>query len=149
VFLFVFETKNRLPALCAGCFRKSFTIVFIMFLTGLSPRANHTDCHLLVKLVPTFVDRRVSHIQRGRSPRLYYRFSAPEPLLFLPSSSWIVLARLNGPRSTPATSQKIWKRWESIPDLWICSQELWPLDHKGVLRGETELNALPLAVTNC
>jgi hypothetical protein len=30
------------------------------------------------------------------------------PLLFLPSSSSIVLTRLSGPRSRPTTSQKIW-----------------------------------------
>jgi hypothetical protein len=34
-------------------------------------------------------------------------FSRPEPLLFLPSSSSIVLTRLSGPRPRPITSQKI------------------------------------------
>jgi hypothetical protein len=33
-------------------------------------------------------------------------FSRPEPLLFLPSSSSIVLTRLSGPRCRPTTSQK-------------------------------------------
>jgi hypothetical protein len=36
------------------------------------------------------------------------RFSRPEPLLFLPSSSSVVLTRLSGPRSRPTTSKKIW-----------------------------------------
>jgi hypothetical protein len=38
----------------------------------------------------------------------YSRFSRPEPLLFLPSSSSVVLMRLSGPLSRPTTSQKIW-----------------------------------------
>jgi hypothetical protein len=39
--------------------------------------------------------------------------------------------RLRGPRSRPTTSQKTSKSREWNPDLWICSQELWPLDHRG------------------
>jgi hypothetical protein len=69
--------------------------------------------------------------QRDSSLRSYSRFSRPEPLLFLSSSSSVVLKKLSGPRSKPTTSQKIWQRRESNPDLWICSQELWPLDHRG------------------
>jgi hypothetical protein len=34
-------------------------------------------------------------------------FSRPEPLLFLPSSSSVVLTRLSGPLSRPTTCQKI------------------------------------------
>jgi hypothetical protein len=66
-----------------------------------------------------------------RIPTAYFWLSRPEPLLFLPSSSSIVLMRLSGPRSRPTISQKIWYRRKSNPDLWICSQELWPLDHRG------------------
>jgi hypothetical protein len=36
----------------------------------------------------------------------YSRFSRPEPLLFLPNSSSVVLMLLSGPRSRPTTSQK-------------------------------------------
>jgi hypothetical protein len=63
-----------------------------------------------------------------RIPPAVISVSRPEPLLSLPSSSSIVLTRLSGPRSRPTTFQ----RRESKPDLWICSQELWPLDHRGV-----------------
>jgi hypothetical protein len=59
---------------------------------------------LLAKLVPTFEDRGVPRCQRDGSLRRYSRISRPKPLLFLPSSSSIVLTRLSGPRST---SQKI------------------------------------------
>jgi hypothetical protein len=76
---------------------------------------------------------RVSRGHRIRSLRPYSRLSRPEPLLFLPSSSSFVLTRLSGPRSSTTTFQKIWQRWESNPDLWICSQERWPLVHRGGL----------------
>jgi hypothetical protein len=43
--------------------------------------------------------------QRNEFPRPYSRLSKPEPLLFLPTSSSIVLKRLSGPRreSNPVT----------------------------------------------
>jgi hypothetical protein len=76
------------------------------------------------KLVPTFADREVPCGQRNGSLRPYSRLSGPEPLLFLPSSSSIVLTRLSGPCSRLTTAQKIWQRRESNSDLWISSQEL-------------------------
>jgi hypothetical protein len=69
---------------------------------GLSPQANYTE------LSANFCGQRVSRGQHNGSPRPYSRFSRPEPLLFLPSSSSVVLTRLSGPRSRPTTSQKIW-----------------------------------------
>jgi hypothetical protein len=50
---------------------------------------------------------------------------------FLLSSSSVVLTRLSEPRSQTTTSVTIWYRRESNPDRWICSQELWSLDHRG------------------
>jgi hypothetical protein len=63
--------------------------------------------------------------------RVLSRLSRPDPLLFPSSSSSIVLTRLSGSRSRPSTSHNIWWRRKSNPDLWICSQELWTLDHRG------------------
>jgi hypothetical protein len=68
-----------------------------------------------------------------RDGSLHSRLSRPEPLFFLSSSSPIVLTRLSRPRSRHTTSHKIWWRRESNPDPWICSQELCPLDHSGLL----------------
>jgi hypothetical protein len=73
----------------------------------------------------------VPRCQRDGFLRPYLRLSRPKSILFLSSCSSIVLTRLSGPRSRPTTSQKIWWRQESNPDLWICSQELWPLDQRG------------------
>jgi hypothetical protein len=51
---------------------------------------------------------RVPRGQHNGSQRQYSRISRPKPLLFLPSSSSIVLTRLSGPRSRATTSQEIW-----------------------------------------
>jgi hypothetical protein len=67
-----------------------------------------SDRHLSAKLVPTIADRRVSRSQRGWFPTAVSRSSRPETLLFLSSSSSIVLTRLSGPRSRSTTCQKIW-----------------------------------------
>jgi hypothetical protein len=85
-------------------------------LRGFSSRANYTDR-------ATAACRRswcqplrieiVSRGQRGGSLQPQCWFSRPEPLLFLSISSPLVLTRLSGPLSRP------------------CSQELWPLDHRG------------------
>jgi hypothetical protein len=67
-----------------------------------------SDHRLSVNCVPTFADKEC-HVVRVTDP--YGRilgFSRPEPLLFLPSSSSIVLTRLSGSPSIPTTTQKIW-----------------------------------------
>jgi hypothetical protein len=53
-----------------------------------------SDYRLSTKLVPTFVHG-VCHVVSVTSLRLYLRLSRPEPLLFLPSSSSVVLTRLS------------------------------------------------------
>jgi hypothetical protein len=50
-------------------------------------------------------------VPRGQSDGSQHRcsrFSRPDPLFFLSSSSSIVLTRLSGPRSRPTASQKLW-----------------------------------------
>jgi hypothetical protein len=74
---------------------------------------------------------RVSRDQRNGSPRSYSRISRPEPLLFLPSRSSIVLTRLSGPRSRSTTSQKSGSAGNRTRGLWVYSQEIRPLDHRG------------------
>jgi hypothetical protein len=60
-------------------------------------------------------------------------FLDPEPLLFHSGSYSVILTRLSGTRSTTTTSKK--KKSHSpenqTRDIWICSQELWPLDQRG------------------
>jgi hypothetical protein len=67
--------------------------------------------------------------ERDGSLLPYSRLSKPEPLLFLPntpqlySRGWVSLV------PAPLLLRK-YGSWESNPNLWICSQELWPLDHR-------------------
>jgi hypothetical protein len=102
------------------------------------------DRCLLAKLAPTFADWRVPRGQRDGSLRPYLRLSRPESILFLPSSSVVVLTRLSGPRSRRTISMKISLRRESNPEFWICSQELWPLDHRGGQWNRTRKRSPPV-----
>jgi hypothetical protein len=74
----------------------------------------------------------VPHGHRDESLLPYSRLSRPEPLLFLLSSSSVVLTRLSWPRYRPTTSKKkSGSAWNRTRDIQICSQELWPLYHRG------------------
>jgi hypothetical protein len=63
---------------------------------------------LVGELSANFCGYKVPRGQHDGSLRPYSRLSRPEPLLFLPSSSSVVLTKLSGPRSRLTTSQKIW-----------------------------------------
>jgi hypothetical protein len=63
-------------------------------LCGFSPQANYNDR-------ATAACRRSLTVPHGR----YLDFLYPEPLLLHSSSSSVILMRLSGPRSGPATSQ--------------------------------------------
>jgi hypothetical protein len=89
-----------------------------------------SDRRLSAKLVSTFCGYRLPRGQRDESIRPYSRLSRPEPLLFLPSSSSVVLTRLSGPCSRITTFHLV-VPGNRTRDLRICSQELWPLDHRG------------------
>jgi hypothetical protein len=67
-----------------------------------------SDHRLSAKLVPAFADKEC-HVVSVTDPYGYILgFSRPELLLFLSSSSSVVVMRLSGPHFRPATSQKIW-----------------------------------------
>jgi hypothetical protein len=61
---------------------------------------------LVGEVIANLCGYRVPCGQRDGSPRPYSRISRPEPLLFVSSSSSVVLTRLSRPRSRPTTSQK-------------------------------------------
>jgi hypothetical protein len=63
---------------------------------------------LVGEVSANFCGKRVLRGQCNGSPWPYSRIPRLELLLFLPSSSSIVLTRLSGPRSQTTTFQKIW-----------------------------------------
>jgi hypothetical protein len=106
-----------------GCMTKPNSVTWVR-----ERNVRLSDRRLSAKLEPTFADRGV----RATDP--YGRilgFLDRSRYFFLSSSSSIIPMRLSRPHSRPTTSQKLWYRRQLNPDLWICSQELWPLDHRG------------------
>jgi hypothetical protein len=93
-----------------------------------------SNCRFSVKLVPTFVDRGCCAVSAVDPYGRNLGFLDRSRYSFFQSRSSVVLTRLSGPRSTPATSQNIWKCQESNLDLCMCSQEPWPLNHRDSLR---------------
>jgi hypothetical protein len=73
-----------------------------------------------------------------RIPPPLIRFSWPEPLLFHSSSSSVILMRLSGPGPGPLLLRKSGSVGNRTRDLWIWSQELWPLDYRGGLQNVKE-----------
>jgi hypothetical protein len=79
-----------------------------IFVAWLCERSIPTERPPLVGEVTTFANRGVPHGQRDGSLRPHSRFPRPESIIFLSSSSSIVLTRLSGPRSRLNTFQIIW-----------------------------------------
>jgi hypothetical protein len=93
-----------------------------------------SDRRLSAKLMTTFAGRGCCVVSATNLRGRYFRFPRPEPLLFHSSSSSVVLKRLSGPRSKPPSlPRKSGRAGNRTRNLWICSQKLWPLDHRGGL----------------
>jgi hypothetical protein len=97
-------------------------------LCGLSPWANYTDhaCRLSANLVPTFADRGCCVVSTT-DPYRHYRFSRRA---FLPSSSLLYSWGSVDSVPDPLLLRKSDSAGNQTRDLWICSQELWSLDHR-------------------
>jgi hypothetical protein len=99
------------------------------------PQANYTDWETATGqriLVQTFTDRRVSRGQRGGTPvvvhlsyldRSRYFFFQVAPHL----SAWGWVDYI----PDPMLLRKSCGAGNRTRDLYVCSQELWPLDHRG------------------
>jgi hypothetical protein len=102
---------------------------------ALSPQANYTDWATTTGrriLVPTFADRWLSRGQRGESltavnlsfldwSRYFFLQVAPH----LSSRGWV------DPVPDPLLLRKFSSAGNQTRDICVCSQELWPLDHRG------------------
>jgi hypothetical protein len=88
-------------------------------------------CRTFSKICTTFDAVPLSDkLQNGGSSMAVILFSRLEPLLFLLSSYSIVLMRLSGSRVSP-DPLLLRKSGSTRNRIRICSQELWPLDHRG------------------
>jgi hypothetical protein len=95
-----------------------------------SMQVNYTDCAKASDrriLVQTFADRGVSRGQRGGNPTSVNQFSRPEPLLFFQVAPHLCSRGWVDPLPDPQLLRKYGSAGNRIRDLWICSQELWPL----------------------
>jgi hypothetical protein len=96
-----------------------------------SPQANCTGwlsgSRWSPKLVPNFVGKGVSRVQRDGSPR---QTGAA-------TSHWnsfsVTHTRLSGPRLRTQILRKSDSAENRTRDIWISSQDLWPLDYRGSL----------------
>jgi hypothetical protein len=87
--------------------------------------------HLSVNLVPTFADRGCHAVSVtdpygrifGFLDRSFYFFFQAAPQLY--SRGWV------DPVPDPLLLRKSGSAEKRTPGRWICSQELWPLDHRG------------------
>jgi hypothetical protein len=113
---------------------KAATKLVVKKLRGLSPRPS--DRSLSAKLVPTFADIGC-HVVSVTDPyghifgfldRSRYSFFQVAPHLY--SRGWV------DPVPDPLLLRKSDSAGNRARNLWICSQELWSLDHRG---GSTNL----------
>jgi hypothetical protein len=96
-----------------------------------------SDRRLWAKFVPAFADRGC-HVVRVTNPygrnlgfldRSRYFFFQVAPQLY--SRGWV------DPVPDPLLLRKSGSVGNQTQDLWICSQELWPVDHRGGLLSST------------
>jgi hypothetical protein len=114
---------------CVGCYSKTK-------LRGLSPQANCADratvacrrskCQFLrVEGVAWSAQRILTAVNLGFLDRSLYFFIQVAPQLS--SRGWV------DPVPDPLLHRKSGRAGNRSRDLWICSQKLWPLDHRGGL----------------
>ena len=140
--MFKFLSK-RLPIPCyvlnyflRSMRRKIFILIFFSSgATALQGFGRQSGRRRSAKLVPTFADRGVSRGQRKRSPRplisvyrtwiaTYFIQVAPQ-LTSRGSRGWVC------PVPDPLSLRISGSAGNRTRHLCICSQKLWPLDHRG------------------
>jgi hypothetical protein len=100
-----------------------------------SPQENYTDWATANGrriLVPTFADRGVSRGQRGgSSTAVNLPCSRPEALLLFEAAPHLSSWGWVDPVPEPLLLRKFGSARNRTHDLWVRSQELWPLAHRG------------------
>jgi hypothetical protein len=86
---------------------------------------------LVGEVVPIFTVRRCRVVSTTDSHGRLFRSSRPESLLFLQVAPQLLSRGWMDPVPDPPLLRKSGSAGNRIRDLWICSQKLWPLDHRG------------------
>jgi hypothetical protein len=111
------------------------TTPFFNKLLPLSPQANYTYWSTATcrrNLVPTFVVSLVSRGQRGGSPTVVnLSFLDRSRYFSFKYSSFILIMADWTPFQTHCYSENLVAQGIRTRDLWVSSQELWLLDHRG------------------
>jgi hypothetical protein len=94
---------------------------------ALSPHVNYTG------RPPTFADRGCRVVSATDPPLLLIQFSWPEPLFFIQAAPQLSSRSCVDPVPDPLFLTKSGSSGNRTRDFWICSQELWPLDHGGII----------------
>jgi hypothetical protein len=102
---------------------------------ALSPRTNYTDWATATcwrNLVPSFVDGGVSRGQRGRSPTVV-NLSFPDRSRYFSFKQLLIYSHKGWADHVPELLllRKSGSAGNRMRDLWVSSQELRPLDHRG------------------
>jgi hypothetical protein len=106
-----------------------------------------SDRRMSAKLVPTFADRGCRVVSAtdlhsrtfGFLDRSHYYFFQVAPQLY--SQGWVDSV------PDPLFLRKSGSPGNRTRDLWICSQKLWPLDHRGGLRNFQLIRNLEIKTT--
>jgi hypothetical protein len=120
---------------------------FVVILRGLSPRANYSNrataacrrsqCQLLWIENAAWSARLIPYGRiLGFLTQIRYVFFQVAPQFY--SQGWV------DPVPDPLILRKSGSAGNWTRDLWICSQELWPLDHRCGLRRYTQPKNAPL-----
>jgi hypothetical protein len=94
-----------------------------------------SDRRRSAKLLSTLVDRACHVVSATSLSDRNFDFLDLEPLLFLPIASQIVHEGEWTPFQTHCCSEKSGNAGNRARDLCVSSQKLWPLDHRGGIKG--------------
>jgi hypothetical protein len=106
-----------------------------------------SDHCLSAKLVPTFAGRGCCVVSATNLHGHKLRFSTLQQLLFIQVAPQLSSRGLADPVPDPLLIRKSSRPGNWTRDLWICSQKLWPLDHRGSLYEPWKI--LKLKITIC
>jgi hypothetical protein len=86
---------------------------------------------LVSEVVSTLADRGCRLVSATNPHGRSFRFSRSEPLLLFQVSPQLSSRGRVDPVPDPVLLRKSGSAGNRTRDLWICSQEFWPIDHRG------------------